>query len=153
MSDLIRLQKLWDAKLITTFFTKPHYNIHRTAKFFRKEHNISDTEFEQLKRTPKIFTDQREFYVNNKDVYSFIAQHLKPLYDIIEPRDLTDLFDILAWLRNADIVTKPYIIEREVRNAVTMSCRNTAQNNINRRIHAALFGKGAKIHQAFFKSK
>ena len=152
MPDLTRLQKLWDAYLITRFYEKPFYNIHRTARFFRETHDIPVDTFHQLQRTPLVVSPNSTFFVNNKDVYSFVAQNLPDLYKVIEPRDVTDLFEILTWLKHQNITSQPQKgVSSDDRKIIVNGVRQARVNMYIGRLENATFGKGAIAHQAFFK--
>jgi hypothetical protein len=81
------------------------------GKDFREAHNLSEDEFFALSRTPKVGP-----YFIKADVYLFLARNIPALYNIAEPRQEEDLFDVLAWIQKQDPQTamksKDYDIAR-----------------------------------------
>ena len=60
---------------------------------------ISEDEALKIKRTSTFYTKGRV------DVYQFVATRLKPLYKVLNEKELDDIFDIAIWLRGKPIVT------------------------------------------------
>jgi hypothetical protein len=152
MSNIDRLQKLWDATLITQFYDHPGWGIQRTAWVFRQKHDLTEEVFYLLKRTPRIWRKQAFFHINS-DVYAFIAQSLKPLYKVLEPRDITDMFDVLEWLKIHPIETSIKEHDREHRNQRQTVKQSEAKNRYELSREIQLLGKGCRSNMAFFNAK
>lgn len=103
MDDIERMQYKWDVKLLTNFFNAPNYKIYFIFFNFVRDNNLKIEDYKKLKRIP--IADNAYVY-KSTDVYLFVASRLKPIYDYIESKDITDVFDIADKLKTSNVDTR-----------------------------------------------
>lgn len=146
-----RLQKLWDAKLVTTFYLYPHMKIHHLVYRFQEQHNnLSFDDFNSLQRTLKL-QDGSYTVTGRIDTYRFVAQYLPKLYKILEAYTLEDMFDIVSYLSTSNIDTQPYQQAIEFQVTKRAAKLNERRNALSAKTYHQTRGKGSKLNVSFFR--
>lgn len=138
--NIEKMQFKWDVYLLTQFFNTPGYKITVSAYVFMGKNNISEEEFRLLNRVPNLYYIQHR----KSDIYGFVARFLTPLYNNIQNKDMTDIFDICMSLKNSNINTKSNIskIDRDyVNNGLKKEIK---QNNELKYAHKSIMSNTFK---------
>ena len=105
-----RLQIKWDLLLMKTFYMNPNFKIWYLRSNFINDNNIGngDSDSVAIKRTSSIYIKGRV------DVYQFVATRLKPLYKILDKKEIDDIFDIAIWLKGSSIDTLSHVDKEDI---------------------------------------
>jgi hypothetical protein len=152
--EIIRFQKLWDACLLTNFFLHPNFKILGIAKSFIERHGIEISQFLILKRTPFILGDFKNRA--SPEVYCFVARNIKPLYDLIDKRNLEieHTFEIMEYLKVYEIDTISKVkTDLDIKKMKAESKKLHRALNDVRNEYREKFGRGSLSNMSFFKAK